>query len=254
VSAKRPNNTIDFFTWPSSQYHRVSCIQILPLTLPRFPLQDQRPTISTPSHGSRPLIMTSTTSVPSPGSLPDIPDIPKILKIIQSAIDIQKPKPKIILFTKSGFNESPQGAIKRNERSDVNENNNESDERTSKKINYGPNCIAGGALDESEDKNVESAPRRTRSEHPKLRMLKTKTHHRRSKVCPQLTPWGDYGMLAEMNDLYPEQRRLKWDNSDVPEFDLGEPLDELNFWEESWIEANEEKKKVRDERERKRKR
>jgi hypothetical protein len=33
--------------------------------------------------------------------------------------------------------------------------------------------------------------------------------------------------------LYPEQRRLKWDNSDVPEFDLGEPLDELNFWEES---------------------
>jgi hypothetical protein len=61
-------------------------------------------------------------------------------------------------------------------------------------------------------------------------------------------------MLAEMNDLYPEQRRLKWDNSDVPEFDLGEPLDELNFWEESWIEANEEKKKARDERERKRKR
>jgi hypothetical protein len=101
--------------------------------------------------------MTSTTSVPSPGPLPDVPDIPRILKIIQSALDIQKPKPNIILFTKSGFKESPQGAIKRKERSDVNENNDESDERTSKKINYGPYCIAGGALDESEDKNVESA-------------------------------------------------------------------------------------------------
>lgn len=198
--------------------------------------------------------MTSTTSVPSPGPLPDVPDIPKILKIIQSALDIQKPKPNIILFTKSGFKESPQGAIKRRERSDGNENNDKSDERTPKKINYGPNGIAGGVLDESEDKNIESAPRRTRSEQPKLRMLKTKKHHRRPKVCPQLTPWGDYGMLADMNDLYPEQRRLKWDNSDVPEFDLGEPLDELHFWEESWIEANEEKKKVRYERERKRKR
>jgi hypothetical protein len=198
--------------------------------------------------------MTSTTSVSSPSSLRDIPDIPKILKIVQSALDNQKRKPKIILFTKSGFNESPQGAIKRKERSDDNENKEKSDERTSKKINHGPNGIAGGVLDESKDKNVKPAPRQTRSEQPKLRMLKTKKHHRRPKVCGGLTPWGDYGMLADMNDLYPEQRRLKWDNSDVPELDLGEPLDELNFWEESWIEANEKKKKVRDERERKRKR
>ncbi|KAH8782456.1 hypothetical protein BGZ57DRAFT_852667 [Hyaloscypha finlandica] len=188
--------------------------------------------------------MTSTTSVSSPSFLRDIPDIPKILKIVQSALYIQKRKPKIILFTKSGFNESPQGAIKRKKRSDDNENKDKSDERTSKKINHGTNGMAGGVLDESKDKNVKPAPAGR----------ETKKHHRRPKVCGGLTPWGDYGMLADMNDLYPEQRRLKWDNSDVPELDLGEPLDELNFWEESWIEANEEKKKVRDERERKRKR
>lgn len=35
---------------------------------------------------------------------------------------------------------------------------------------------------------------------------------------------------------------------------LGDPLDELNFWEGPWIEANKEKKKVRNERGRLRKR
>jgi hypothetical protein len=68
-----------------------------------------------------------------------------------------------------------------------------------------------------------------------------------------LTPWGDYWNYRNLNDFYPK-KVFKWDNSDVQVFDLGEPLDETNFWEEPWIAANEEKKKVGRKREEQRKR
>jgi hypothetical protein len=94
---------------------------------------------------------------------------------------------------------------------------------------------------------------RTRGNQPELFELSTSTHYRRPKVYPSYTPWGDYWRFRDLNDSHPE-KKFKRDHSDVPDFDLGEPLDETNFWEQPWITANEETKKVRDEREKKRKR
>jgi hypothetical protein len=61
-------------------------------------------------------------------------------------------------------------------------------------------------------------------------------------------------MFPDYNDLYPKGQLFEWDNSDVSDFDLGEALDEINFWEGPWIKTNEERKNIRNERERKRKR
>jgi hypothetical protein len=107
--------------------------------------------------------------------------------------------------------------------------------------------------DDECDCKDESNTGRTRSQQPELLELSTPTHSRRPKLYPSLTPWGDYWNYRNLNDFYPE-KAFKWDNSDVPDFDLGEPMDETNFWEEPWIAATEKKKKVRDKREKQRKR
>lgn len=181
---------------------------------------------------------------------PDIPDIPKILRIIDETLNAQKPKPKpkIILFTKSELYESPPRGAKRKERSN---DNGEPDVRTPNGLKDHPDSIEGGELDEDEKEDNDTG--RTRSKQPKLFILKTPSHSRRPKLYPQLTPWGGDGMFRDLNDLYPEHG-LDWDNNDIPDFDLGEPLDETNFWEGPWITANEGKTKARNERERKRKR
>jgi hypothetical protein len=147
--------------------------------------------------------------------------VPKTPQIIGTALEAQNSKPEILLFAAS-----PKKATKRKGFSDKNED---------------------------EDEGTESVAAHTRSKKPKLFVLNTPSHSRRPKLYPGLTPWGVYGMVRELNDLYPTHE-LDWDGRDVPDLDLGEPLDETNFWEGPWIKANEERKRVRDERERKRKR
>jgi hypothetical protein len=200
--------------------------------------------------------MTSTTSVPPSGFLPDVPSIPTIPKPIHSALVIQKPetKPMIIIFNESSFYLSPKRATKRKERSDNNDYIDEAGERMLKKPNYGSDGLKGVVFDEDNDEENDSGTRRTRCELQQLFVLQKSKHYHRPNVSPGLTPWGDSGMFADKTYLYPEGRELNWNNCDVPDFDLGEPLDELNFWEEPRINANEEKMKVRDEREEKRKR
>jgi hypothetical protein len=80
-----------------------------------------------------------------------------------------KPKIKIILFTKSGFDESQQTKKRKHEDSD------KQDEKATKRVKYGPNG--------TEDKD-DTATGRTRSQHPKLSMLETPRHSRRPKVYP----------------------------------------------------------------------
>lgn len=146
---------------------------------------------------------------------------------------------KIILVTKSGFYESPKrgNVIGRKRKQVLDEEEDEEHDDA----DYEP----------PEDEEPESPIRRTRSEQPDLyNPLTAPTHHRRPKVYPALTPWLDYWNMRNLNDLNPDGK-FKWNNSDVPDFDLGEPLDETNFWEQPWIAANEEKKRVRNERQRK---
>ena len=70
------------------------------------------------------------------------------------ALEASKPKPniKIILFTKSGFHESP-----RTEKRKHDDDDDEPDERTTKKLKHGPKPIDDG-----------EPTGRTRSAQPKL--------------------------------------------------------------------------------------
>lgn len=167
---------------------------------------------------------------------PAIPHTPDLLQtnIIQAALEAQKPKPKlrIILNVKYGSYQSPEGAVKRRDESPDYDDEQDDDE---------------------DDRKEESNTCRTRSQQPELLELATPTRSHRPKLYPSLTPWGDYWNYRNLNDFYPK-KAFKWDNSDVPDFDLGEPLDETNFWQEPWIAANEEKKKLRRKMEEQRKR
>ncbi|KAE9378160.1 hypothetical protein N431DRAFT_452290 [Stipitochalara longipes BDJ] len=154
-----------------------------------------------------------------------------------------KPKTKIILFTKSVFRESPQTKNRKYDEY------NKSDEEATKKPKHG----SSGFEDEPDEDEDEETMGRTRSERPKLSVLETSSHSRPPNVYPSHTPWGWYGMHPVYNDLYPRSQLFQGDHSDVPDLDLGERLEKLNFWEGPWIEVKEEKKVI-DERERKRKR
>jgi hypothetical protein len=167
--------------------------------------------------------------------LPPYLSSPKILKkakLPPGAISSNFNPIKIMLFSNSGFYEPPKRVkILSKKRKKTPDNEDEF----------------------QEEENFQSPIRRTRSQKPDLHaLLPAPTRYRRPKVYPSLTPWLDDWNVAELNDLYPKGK-FKWDNSDVPDFDLGEPLDDTNFWERPWITANEERKKNREERERKRK-
>lgn len=173
---------------------------------------------------------------PAISQIPDhLQNVPSTkTNIIQATLEAQKPKPKlrIILNVNYGCYKSPEGVFKgREESSDYNDEQD----------------------DDECDCQDESNTGRTRSQQPELLELSTPTHSRRPKLYPSLTPWGDYWNYRTLNDFYPE-KAFKWDDSDVPDFDLGEPLDETNFWEEPWIAATEKKKMVRYKREEQRKR
>lgn len=89
--------------------------------------------------------------------------------------------------------------------------------------------------------------RKTRSSNTSLTSpLEPRKHHRRPKVHPSLTPWGDYWGYQWLNDSYPKDREFDGDDKDIPDFDLGEPLEETNYWERPWIAEREEKKKARE--------
>jgi hypothetical protein len=167
------------------------------------------------------------------------PKFPKKTKI-QLPETSQNPKPlKIMLFSKYGFYEPPKQASILNKKRKTPDDIDDDE------------CEDRDELLEGED--AESPIRRTRSQNPDLYdPLPPPTRSRRPKVYPALTPWLDDWNVAELNDFYPKGG-FKWDNSDVPDFDLGEPLHETNFWEGPWIAADEEKKRNRDEREKKRK-
>lgn len=179
--------------------------------------------------------MSHPVPAQSSGPLSDAPDLAKILKIVHTALDAQKHKPepkvKIILYnTKQCPDES-------------------GDDLTAR-----PTKKRKRTSDEDEKEHISLPRPRTRSQQPDLKYLKRPKHYRRPKVYPSYTPWGYDWKSWYHNDLYPKEPPFfEWDNSDVPDFDLGEPLDEYNHWELPWIAANEEKKRLRDERERKRK-
>jgi hypothetical protein len=149
----------------------------------------------------------------------------------------QPSKPiRVILVNKPGFQEFPKRAnvVSRKRKKDLDRNDDEDDNDK----DYEP----------SEDEEPDSPIRRTRSEQLDLSApLLPPTRHHRPKLYPALTPWLDDWNVRKLNDLYPEDR-FKWDSSDVPDFDLGEPLDEMNFWEDTWIAENEEKKRIRGEK------
>jgi hypothetical protein len=148
---------------------------------------------------------------------------------------------KVMLFSKSGFHESPKRvrALEKKRKRNQDDDNDEVCDETRAEL--------------LEEERPESLFRRTRSHNPDLYApLPAPTHSRRSKVHPALTPWLDDWNVPGLNDFYPTAG-FKWDNSDVPDFDLGEPLVKTNFWEGSWTAANEESKQNRYARAKKRK-
>ncbi|EKD13665.1 uncharacterized protein L3040_005711 [Drepanopeziza brunnea f. sp. 'multigermtubi'] len=71
-------------------------------------------------------------------------------------------------------------------------------------------------------------------------------------LYPGLTPWM-HDWATDLNDQLPEDDGFEWDSTDIPDdgFSLGEPLEELNYWEQNWIDkkleqeaAEKEKRKM----------
>jgi hypothetical protein len=112
---------------------------------------------------------TTTDKVQSDQYYPERSSAPPLAMDAALEASKSKPKIKIILFTKSGFDESQQTKKRKHEDSD------KQDEKATKRVKYGPNG--------TEDKD-DTATGRTRSQHPKLSMLETPRHSRRPKVYP----------------------------------------------------------------------
>ncbi len=152
---------------------------------------------------------------------------------MDAALEASKSKPKI---KRSFSSPNPDLTSHHRRKKRKHEDSDKQDEKATKRVKYDPN--------RTEDKD-DTATGRTRSQHPKRSMLEIPHHSKRSKFYPSYTPWGWYGMFPDCNNLYPKGQLFEWDNSDVSEFDLGEALDEMNFWEGPWMKTTEERKRKR---------
>ena len=87
-------------------------------------------------------------------------------------------------------------------------------------------------------------------EKPKRKKRRDRNPIKENGLRSSLTPWA-YDWNYEVNQLRGD-KEFDWDHLDVPLLDIGEPLDEFNFWENEW--AKEKEKRQRQARKKKRRR